>query len=340
MIHQKRHCSKLLTNERRAYFSTIPRIIFYLKNRKIAKVLKGKEMLLATGSCDRTIGIFSNSLEYMGYFQGNKGEILSLECLSDNRLASVAQYENCIKIWCTQSKRLQRILRSHERYSWKFLKEMEGGRIVAGYFGGLSIFDIKSGEYIIDITAFQGKNLCPCNSMHLLLTEYLSPNIDIWNIESQTIIKSVNNEDNFNNFRAFPDNGEGKIVAISLHPEPNMKIYEMKNWEMIKKVSFAQEIITSSIFMIIDKLHMIIFGGQGDGSLNLVDYENNLQIKSIQLHEQVIRGMIWIGGDSIITISSDGFIKAFNILTSQRKASLHAHYKPIQCIVKFNYLPK
>ena len=89
--HKKASISK------KTYFKVAPIIGNYLRNTNTPIRFKKKCILFAVGGRNKSITLFFNSLEEMGYFHGHKKDISCLEPLQNTLLASGSQ-DNTIKL--------------------------------------------------------------------------------------------------------------------------------------------------------------------------------------------------------------------------------------------------
>ena len=96
------------------YERITPRIAYYIKNKNITRILKKKCPLFAAGGNEWIINLFSNSLEYMGYFSGHKGRIQCLCTVSSNILASGSD-DKTIKIWNIEDRSIMSTLSGHTK---------------------------------------------------------------------------------------------------------------------------------------------------------------------------------------------------------------------------------
>ena len=97
------------------YVKVIPQISYYLRSRFLPPIFKYKCPLFAAAGYFNRIYIFSNSLEQMGTFSGNKGMIKCLCAMSHKILAS-GLYTNTIQIWDIENRAIMSTLSQHTNY--------------------------------------------------------------------------------------------------------------------------------------------------------------------------------------------------------------------------------
>ena len=97
------------------YVKVIPQISYYLTGPCLPPIFKYKCPLFAAAGNFRRIYIFSNSLEHMGTFLGNKAAIRCLCAMSHKILAS-GLYDNTIQIWDIENRAIMSTLSQHTDY--------------------------------------------------------------------------------------------------------------------------------------------------------------------------------------------------------------------------------
>ena len=304
----------------------IPGMGYYLKNRKIVDIFKGKHALLGAGGDEGRINLLSNSLEHMGYFCGHKEYILSLCAVSSNILAS-GSGDRTIKIWDIEDRCIMSTLSGHTYWVSALCYVREGVFVSGSYDKSLIIWDklpashMYSPAYVLTGHTSYIEGIIRINNRHIISGEDKG-DLRIWDIDQGNCIKYIPNVGQLSLYEMKQHIRGGELVVD--YRDTIIVWGSANNWsEPIQQFSVSDG--NSIEFLSED----ILLRGGMKGQLEFIDcvQTEGQQLPPIQLYSDAIYALLRIAKD-IVTSSADGTLKVID----PRSKICYLIFKEGECI--------
>ena len=294
------------------YEKIIPRIGYYLKSKNIRRIFKEKSPIFATGGEEKTIKLFSNSLEHMGYFFGHKEWIWCLCAISNKILASGSQ-DKTIKIWNVEDRSIMSTLSGHTEIVSGLCYVKEGVFVSGSWDHSLIIWSKsrpESSNYsprqVLTGHKKEIRGVIRLNDIEIVSGE-VEGDLMMWNIDQGLCIRQI------------PRFGYGYLTQMKQHMKGDVVVsYEDKvkvwgaanNWgeDPIKQFDvkgWSIEFLSGNL---------LLRGGR-KGQLEFIDYAQtgcNLPSIIIGLHSKYIYAIQRIAKNIVITASDDRYLKVIH----------------------------
>ena len=293
------------------YERVTPRIRYYMKSKNIARIFKEKCPIFAAGGDEKIINLFSNSLEHMGYFSGNKYWIQCL-CAISNKILASGSRDNTIKIWNIEDRSIMSTLSGHTAAVSALCYVKEGVFVSGSYDHSLIIWSKsrpESSTYSHRQT-LRGHKSYIYGIIRLNNREIVSGELDgdlmMWNIDQGLCIRHIPSLSGFDCLIQMKQHMRGDVVVNYLE---KVEVWGAANKNPIKQFDVCYG--WSIEFLSVD----LLLRGGCEGQLEFIDYgEIGSQLPPIieGLHSSCIYAIQRIAKNIVITASYDEYLKVIH----------------------------
>ena len=295
------------------YERATPRIGYYMKSKNIARIFKEKCPIFATGGYDRRINLFSNSLEYMGYFSGHKEWIYCL-CAISNKILASGSWDKTIKIWNIEDRSIMSTLYGHTGRVYALCYVKEGVFVSGSDDRSLIIWSKstpKSSIYSPKQTLTGHKSpimaIIRLNNRKIVSGEDYG-DLMMWNIDEGLCIRHIPYVRGFSYLNQMKQHIGGDVVVSYWG---KVKVWRAaNNWgEAIKQFDVCEG--DSIEFLSGD----LLLKGGNKGQLEFIDYaQTGCKLPPIieGLHLNRINAIQRIAKNIVITASDDEYLKVIH----------------------------
>ena len=308
------------------YIKVASQMGYYLRGTGIPDILKNiKCGLLAAGGGSNKIDIFSNSLEHMGTLCGHKEGIFCLSSLLFKRGLASGSKDKTVKVWDLSKKKAIYISTLSGHTKWvTALCQPRSGIIASGSDDqSVIIWNITEGKskYVFKEHKTPIRGIVRISPYQIIVGEYLGA-LSIWDIDLGIRTKFIPKIDR-------PYDDYLAQLKIFLLPDINMTLavcnkYSVtvwgskaeNNWESpiqefgrFDETGYSIEQIAEDIFL---------RGGGYRGKLGIVNMKTVLSYSGqsmIQLHSDVIRDLLYISKNILVSASADKTLKVIDIIS-------------------------
>ena len=294
------------------YERIIPKIGYYMKSKNIARIFKEKCPIFAAGGEEKIINLFSNSLEYMGYFSGHKHYIRCL-CPISNIILASGSYDTTIKIWNIEDRSIMSTLSGHTDIVSALCSVKEGVLVSGSGDKSLIIWSKptpESSTYSLRQTLTGHKSeirgIIRLNNTAIVSGEF-DRDLRIWNIDQGLCIRHIPPVIAINFLFQMKQHIGGDVVvdygfevrvwgaANNWGENPNKQFNVCGGWSI--------EFLSGNL--------LLLRGGL-KGQLEFIDYaQTGCELPPIieGLHSGGITAIQRIAKNIVVTASNDGYLK-------------------------------
>ena len=295
------------------YEKVIPRIVYYMKSKNIARIFKEKCPIFAAGGKDARINLFNNSLEHMGYFSGHKDWICCL-CAISNKILASGSGDTTIKIWNIEDRSIMSTLSGHTGRVYVLCYVKEGDFVSGSKDKSLIIWSKstpKSFTYSHRQTLTGHKSpimvIIRPNNREIVSGES-GGDLMMWDIDHGVCIRQIPRLGGFDYLNQIKQHMRGDVVVnykyrVRVWGTTNdlgntpIKQFDVKGWS----IEFLSE-------------DLLLRGGL-PGQLEFIDYaQTGCKLPTIieGLHSKHICAIQRIAKNIVITVSYDGYLKVIH----------------------------
>ena len=303
---------KAIVNKK--YERVTPRIGYYIKSKNIAAIFKSKCPLFTAAGDEGRINLFSNFLEHMGYFCGNKDWISCLCALSRNILAS-GSGDKTIKIWNIEDRSIMSTLSGHTKEVSALCNVKEGVFMSGSRDKSLIIWSkstpgssIYSHRQTLTGHTSEIEGIIRINNREIMSGEF-DGDLMMWNIDQGVCIRQIPRVSEFGNIYKMKQHIGGDVVVSYWN---KVKVMEAaNNWDNTPIKQFNVCKGYSIEFLSGD----LLLRGRYDGQLKFIDYAqtgSQLPPTIEGLHSTFINIIQVISKNIVVTASFDGYLKVID----------------------------
>ena len=304
---------KAIVNKEK-YERVIPRIGYYMKSKNIARIFKEKCPLFATGGVEAIINLFSNSLEYMGYFSGHK-ELISCLCAISNKILASGSDDKTIKIWNIEDRSIMSTLSDHSNRVSTLCYVKEGVFVSGSWDNSLIIWSKSRPEssiysHIQRLTGHKSwiRVIIRLNNREIVSGDFKG-DLMIWNIDQGLCIRQIPRVRGYDFLNQLKQHIGGDVFVSYRN---NVRVWGAANDLGNTHIKQFDVCMGDSIEFLSENL--LLRGGQG-GQLEFIDYvEIGCKLPPIieGLHSKRINAIYIIAKNIVITASDDGYLKVIH----------------------------
>ena len=285
-----------------------PRIIYYLRNKRLSLLFKNKKHpLLASGWGER-IFLFSNSLEHISSIYGHKLTISCLTTISDTLLVS-GSFDNTIKLWDWKKKTIMHTLSEHMNMVSALCHINQEVLVSGSEDTSLIVWELgsKQPKYVLIGHISTIRAIIQLTNSSIISGEWRG-DVRMWNIDEGLCIKHfprIYYCDYLIQMKKLND----KQLAICTWYRVTVLT---GTWEFPNKREFSE--FGDSGRTIEYLSDDILLRGSDEGTLEIIDCTGtgNLLHPFLKLHSRAIYEIMRLSKDIVITTSRDGSIKVIN----------------------------